>query len=111
MDARYNTPDRHGETRRQYNAKFGVDSPGAVRPTGADHLLAWLKDAGRSRRWDQGLPQILSLTEWKAWAELSGVLVRPEEMAVLRDMDEAYINAVVREISEQRQREQHSGSS
>lgn len=79
-------------------------------PKEGAYLLNWLKDAGRSRRWDQGYPCTLALTEWQAWADLTGELVRREEMAALRDMDEAYVYAVSKELSDQRQREQNSGS-
>lgn len=107
--AKYNTPDRHGESRKERNARFGLTYTAVEQPSHGAHLLEWLGDAGRGRRYDNGYPCTLSLTEWLAWLELTGAGVRPEEMAVLRDMDEAYINAVCKELNAQRQREQASG--
>jgi hypothetical protein len=106
--AKYNTADKNGETRKERNARFGLTYTAVQPPDSGAHLLEWLSDAGRGRRFDSGYPCSLSLTDWQAWAELSDIIVRQEELAVLRNMDEAYINAVCKELSAQRKREQSS---
>ena len=104
-EARYDTPDRHGETRRQRNERFGAESPRVRPPQNGRYLWEWYADAAATRRMDEGMPQLLTPQEWQAWAEINGEIVRKEEFAVLMQMDRAFVYAMRKELNEQRQRE------
>lgn len=109
VEARYNTPDSTGETRREINKRFGEQSPPVDPPAAGAHLWNWYKDASRLRRTEQGYPQTLTATEWVSWAQITGNPVRHEEYQVLREMDEAFVGALCREINDQRQRSAEIG--
>lgn len=104
IEARYDTPDSKGETRRQRNAKFGESSPEPEQPEQGRQLWNWYQQASRTRRFEQGLPQMLTPLEWQAWANITGQVIREEEFAVLIDMDSAYVSALKAELNAQWQR-------
>ena len=103
--ARYDTPDRNGETRRQRNARFKQESPSWEIPKGGEIIWEWFEDAGDLRGSSDGYPAKLSATEWLAWQQMTGNIVRPEEWQILRAMDTAYISALRSEFSDQMARE------
>ena len=105
IEARYNTPDSKGETRRQRNARFGEEAPNPEYPERGRQLWEWYRQAARTRRFEQGTPQMLTPLEWQAWANIVGQTVREEEFAVLIDMDSAYVSALKAEIKAQNDRE------
>lgn len=104
-EARYDTPDRNGETRRERNERFGVESPRVRPPKHGQYLWAWYQDAAQTRRVDGGDYQLLTPLEWKAWAEMKGELVRQEEFAALMEMDRSYVFAWRREKNDQHARD------
>ena len=101
IEARYNTPDAQGETRRQRNARFGEHSPEPEYPERGRQLWGWYQQASKTRRFDQGQPQMLTPLEWKAWANITGQVIREEEFSVLIDMDAAYVSALKAELKAQ----------
>jgi len=103
--ARYATSDRRGETRRERNARFKVDSPVLDLPERGVYIWHWFFDASPSRRFINGHPATITPSEWLAWAQITGEIIRPEEWAVLRDMDASYVNALQAELSDQHIRE------
>lgn len=111
IEARYNTPDSNGETRRQRNARFGESSPEPNYPERGRYLWEWYQRAARTRRYDQGMPQLLTPLEWQAWASITGQAIREEEFAVLMDMDFAYVSALRAEKAAQwaRENQQNKG--
>lgn len=60
------------------------------------------------------MPHLLTPPDWLAWQQLTGEIVRPEEWAVLRDMDAAHTAALRSELADQqaaqaeRARDRHS---
>lgn len=105
VEAKYDTPDKDGETRRERNARFGVESPRVRPPKHGQYLWQWYADAAATRRMDDGMPQLLTPLEWQAWAEINGELVRKEEFAALMQMDRAFVYALRKELNDQRQRD------
>lgn len=73
-------------------------------PERGEYLWAWYHDAASMRRFEDGWPKTLSAPEWMGWQQMTGNIVRPEEWAVLRDMDSAHVSALCAEIAEQRAR-------
>jgi hypothetical protein len=102
--ARYDTPDKDGETRRERNARFGQSSPEPFRPVKGRYLWEWFISASDFREFGEHGPKCITPGQWKFWAEINSVEVRPEEFKVLVRMDRSYINALNVELSEQRNR-------
>ncbi len=106
IQARYDTPDQNGETRRERNARFGVSSPAPLRVNQKGrYLWEWFISASAFREYHDGQPRYITPDQWKFWAEINSVEVRLEEFKVLVKMDRAYIPALIAELSDQRQRE------
>lgn len=103
--ARYYTKDGDGETRRERNARFNQDSPTLDVPDRGSHLWEWFTDISRSRQYRDGSPQPISPTDWLAWSQMTGAIVRDEEWAILRAMDAAFVVAMTGELADQRARE------
>src|SRR5690606_10437213 len=95
---RYDTKGKDGTTRRERNERFGQDSPELEIDPVAEYLWEWFWDASRGRQAGLNGPLPLSGTEWRAWQEITGHVVRPEEWAILRDMDAAYLEACGEEL-------------
>ena len=100
-EVRYKLPDENGETRLARNARFGVESPEQSIPRFGMHLWEWFFDANELRR-DHDKP--LSASDWKAWQELTGVIVRLDEWRILRKMDQVYVAGIIQEKTEAVQR-------
>lgn len=107
-EARYDTPDKNGETRRQLNERFEVESPRVRPPQQGRYLWDWYSDASSTRRTDNGNPQLLTPLEWQAWADINGEMVRKEEFGVLMQMDRAFVFALRKEINDQHARESNA---
>lgn len=84
-------PDADGQTRRQYNAKFGVESPDPDVPDEAQHVWDWFWDELTNRR--KSGPEPLSYAEIGEWQRLTHTEILPEEIAMLVAMDDAYLKA------------------
>lgn len=95
MFTRYDIPREGGETRRQYNAKFGQAEKNqpVIIPPQARHVWDWFWQLSNRR---VSGPEVLSYSEVQAWARMTATPVRPEEVEMLMAMDDAYV-AEVRE--------------
>ncbi len=84
-------PDENGETRRQKNIRFGEPSknPEIDYPDEAAHVWDWFWDELNPRR--RSGPEALTFADLGAWAELTGRTVRPEEIRMLLEMDNAFL--------------------
>jgi hypothetical protein len=93
--------DENGETRRQRLERFGMAAP-AIEPPPEEvaYLPEWFWDLNSCRASGLNGPQPLSMTELSNWIALTGTVVRREEIAVIREMDAAYLAAVAREQEE-----------
>ncbi|WP_438820606.1 phage tail assembly chaperone [Aminobacter carboxidus] len=58
--------------------------------------------AGRSHGFSG--PNPLSMTEIANWSELTGTVIRREEISILRAMDGAFMSAIAKEQSEASER-------
>lgn len=52
---------------------------------------------GQGRQSGFSGPQALSAGEISAWADLTGTVILPEEYAIIREMDGAYLSAAAEE--------------
>lgn len=105
---RYGTADHNGETRRERNDRFGLDSPEPVIPEGGAYLWDWFWELSQERREGMNGPMPLSSRDIAAWCDISGNVVRPDEVAVLRRMDAAYRSALADEMRESMKRRESS---
>ena len=104
--ARYDTPDENGETRREFNARYGMDhkSPEDTPPDVGSYLLVWFWDMSRTRPDSfDGCGALTPEYVWW-WATSNGEIVTRRELAILRQMDAAFRAAFFKEREAQRKR-------
>jgi len=102
---RYETPDENGETRRERNARFGVESPEIEPVEGGEFLLSvfWALNGIRS----QGFagPDPIRPRDIIDWSELTGTVLHQEERSIFLRMDAAFRAAWYAEAEEARARD------
>lgn len=97
--ARYDLEDDKGDTRRQRNERVGIESPVFEIPENGIYLWEWFNELSSSVfRNADGYYHLIPPSEYKAWSELTGSLIRPEEYAILRAMDIAFCNELNADI-------------
>lgn len=119
---RYETPGPEGETRAQRNIRFGAGDKNQSYevPDEAGYLWDWyleILDGFQGVVNGEAVP--IPPSEFKAWSDLTGNVVLPEEYAILRRMDAArraalseeiaYHRAVARDKAEQATKQQTKG--
>ncbi|MGU3496346.1 hypothetical protein ACLBXM_20080 [Xanthobacteraceae bacterium A53D] len=63
----------------------------------AEHLVEWFWELSAARAQGFNGPCALSLTDIANWSQLTGEIVTREEVAILRQMDAAYLSACAEE--------------
>lgn len=72
-------------------------------------LWEWYFDLSSSiRRVKQGVCEPISLTEMKAWVEITGTIVTLDEFSILRAMDKAYCSEMNKELSDYHERQKEA---
>lgn len=97
--------DTNGETRRERNEAFELLSPEAEVPEAGHTLWDWFWDLRSAQAPGFSGPAPLSHQEMLAWLQLTGNLLRREDIAVLKVMDGRYCQAVEEETEAIRARE------
>lgn len=106
VHVRYDTPNEHGEKRRDRNDSFNVDSPPLIVPLAGRHLWEWYLDLSSGlRRVRDGVCEPFPPSEFEAWRAATGHIVYPVEYGILRAMDVAFCDETNKELSAFRQRE------
>lgn len=100
VNIRYDTKDENGETRRERNTRFNHPTPNVRVPPEGRYLWDWFLELNQTRQEGKAGPQRLTHSEIKAWAELRRVVIRPEEVAVLMEMDNVFISETRQEIND-----------
>lgn len=102
MWVRYETPGANGETRREFNARYGKSSPALPSVRDADaYLLRWFWQINSARQWNGMHPQALTFGAVLDWARCYAVAPWTEEVQVLKGMDAVYCEALTEEIVRQ----------
>jgi len=69
-----------------------------IEPAG-EHLWLWFWDMNRGRRSNGFGPDGLSGLDLTSWQQMTGAIVRPEEWSIVRDMDQAYVDAASKKMA------------
>lgn len=69
-----------------------------------EHLWEWFWDMSRDRKWGEAGPDPIGLAGIRLWSEMTGTTIRPEEVEIIRDMDDAYRSALAIERADQQRR-------
>lgn len=104
VKTKYETLDVNGETRRQRNARFGLESPDFELEEDEFYLWQWFEDLQESSgtRIIQGEPQPLSHTDIMNWAHNTSEIIRPFEVGILIKMSLAWCDAIIGELENNR---------
>lgn len=99
--------DENGETRRERNAKFGIEeSPSIDVPDEARYLWDWYFGLSRMiQRITDGVCYGIPPSEYLAWAQIENVIVYEDEYVILRSMDAAFCDELNIEFTEYRKRQ------
>jgi hypothetical protein len=101
--------DKDGETRRERNESFETESPEAEVPDNGVFLWDWFWELRQSQPPGLSGPVPISNGELALWCQLTGNIIRREEIAILRAMDSRYCAEINEESEAIRLREFHSG--
>lgn len=78
---------------------MGVLSPPFYVPESGKYLWNWFGQInGSISRIHDGVCRLIPPSEFYAWSKLTGVLVSPEEYAILQTMDKAYCDETNKEL-------------
>lgn len=68
------------------------------------HIVDWFWDLSTARQSGFSGPNPLSLTDIANWTALSGNLITPDEVSIIRAMDAAFLAAMAKEQAEAEER-------
>lgn len=105
---RYETPDDKGETRRQRNARFGAQSPDLEAPFAGELILEWFWHLSAFRGEGVSGPAPIRHADIRDWSVLSHTPLRPEEVTILLQLDQAYRSALSAEMADQAARREQA---
>lgn len=78
--------------------------PEADVPRAGEYLLEWFFDMDRDRQEGMSGPQPIGLCGIRLWSEMTGTIIRPDEVEIIRGMDDAYRSALSAEMADQSRR-------
>lgn len=92
-------PDESGDTRRVRNQRFGMGhmNPAVFVNDQYQYLLDWFFELNAARSMGFNGPNPISYSEIAAWSSMTGAKPSADEIAILRQIDVAYIAAVADE--------------
>lgn len=100
---RYDMADDKGETRRQRNERFGIQSPALDIPGQVLHVWEWFWQLSGRRH---SGPEALTFADVGEWSRLLRIDLLPEEVQMLMAMDDQYLRAVREDQKAARERAQ-----
>jgi hypothetical protein len=104
---RYETPDFHGETRREFNARFGQPiGPELEVPEHGEYLWNWFWDIVSPASYIRdGEALTLTHNELRCWQQNMGLKVRPFEFDCLMQMSRAWSRSMSVELAKIREQQ------
>jgi hypothetical protein len=112
INIRYDSPDEEGETRRQFNDRFGIDSPEALEVDEQDeYLLDVFRHLSSIR--DEGFNSVGPLlpSRIEEWCRVLGYRLLRDEILILLRLDTVYRNACAEEQERQNENLKRKGAS
>lgn len=102
VHVRYETRRADGRTRREYNEQFGQPVPEVYYNNDFKYIWGWFWEcsSGVNRDGD-GHCRKISWGDYAGWEQQTGTIVREDERAILRAMDEAFVREMNAEIKAQ----------
>jgi len=95
---RYFTRDEKGETRRERNARFSVETPPPPPiDQRARYLLDWFDDLSAARQNTDDGPLPIEWDDMNAWRNIRGHVVGNHDWTALRKMERAYLSEMAAE--------------
>jgi len=106
---RYETPDHNGDTRRDINERFGQGhkTPSTKPPKMFRWFWEWFWEISAVRRHGDNGPDAITYGAIFEWAKATGTLITMRDIAILRQMDDAFISALNSEHKDQRERREN----
>lgn len=86
-------PRREGETRRQFNERFGHESPDIEPVHGGEFLVNAFWELSRFRSAGLGGPEPIRPADIVGWCHLTNFELRPDETKIILRMDAAFREA------------------
>lgn len=71
-------------------------------PDEGEHVWLWFWSLNHRRQHGMNGPQPLTYAEIASWSRMTGEILLREELAILTDMDDAYLSALAEEREAQR---------
>jgi len=87
-------PDKDGDTAHKRAEREGREPQHIDCPPEYDYLLDWFRSLSAARAEGFSGPCPISFRDIEAWASLTGEILLREEVAILRQMDAAYLDAI-----------------
>lgn len=75
------------------------DGKPAMIPAGGELLWRWFTDLNSTRAWNMTVPSPITFAEIAAYKAVTGWPIEPRHVAILRELDAAYIDHVVNRSS------------
>lgn len=97
--------DKDGETRRERNESFEIDSPEVEVPENGYFLWEWFWELRESTAPGFSGSAPVTNQELAAWVGITGNIVRREEVRVLKSMNSRYCAEIDKESEAIRERE------
>lgn len=101
VHVKYDTPDHNNETRRKRYTSFGMACPEASVSEELEYLLEWF--------WDLDLDRVdnnpITRSDIQVWIEQTGNILWPEEIKIIKQLDQTYRTAMSRELDDIRKRQ------
>ncbi|GEC42255.1 hypothetical protein EME01_63270 [Sinorhizobium meliloti] len=104
--ARYDSVrDKDGETRRERNESFETESPEVEVPDHGAFIWEWFWELRQAQPPGFSGPVPISNVEVSVWCQLTGNIIRREELAILRALDARFCIEIEAESEAIRERE------
>lgn len=102
VHVRYETRRAGGRTRREYNEQFGQPVPDVYYDLDFQYIWEWFWElnSGVNRDGD-GHCRKISWADYDGWESQTETIVRADERAILRAMDDAFVKEMNAEIKAQ----------
>jgi hypothetical protein len=77
-------------------------------PDQFEWLWIWFWELSTTRRQGPNGPDPITYSDIEVWSRLTGNILLREEIAIIRQMDDAFLSSLTEEYREQREREKES---